>query len=51
MKKERKDLMAGMALLTAITLVFFFIADLTERHHAVDQTFGWWISRQVQRIF
>jgi hypothetical protein len=40
-----------MALFAAVSLVFFAIADLIERLHAVDQTFGWWISRQVQRIF
>jgi hypothetical protein len=51
MNKDLRDGLAGMALCAAITLVFFFIADLTERLHAVDQTFGWWVSRQVQRIF
>jgi hypothetical protein len=51
MLKELQKGVGGMALLAAVTLVFFAIADLIERLHAADHTFGWWAARQIHRIF
>jgi hypothetical protein len=48
--QEIKQGIAGMALFVAITLVFFFIADLQERLRESDRTFSWWINRQIHRV-
>jgi hypothetical protein len=45
-----RDVIGGFSAFFAITLVFFLVADLSERLRAVDKTLGWWVSRQAQRI-
>jgi hypothetical protein len=50
MLEELRKGIGGIALFTVVTLVFLSIADLIERLHAVDQTFVWWVGRQIHRI-